>query len=67
MQRCWNRKCNCRNFQRETIRKQDFFYLHRYTCPDCGTVWYEGMRDDHVQVKGAEEPNGKAEKEGATE
>ena len=63
MQTCWNVKCRCSNFQRGVVRKPGFRYLHRYTCPGCGTVWWEGLRDDNVQVKSAEEPESKTETE----
>ena len=68
MQHCWKVGCKCHNFQRETVRKDGYRYLHRYTCPDCGTVWWEGLRDDYMQVAGATEPKTKAEKyaQGAT-
>ena len=61
MKHCWNRKCSCRNFRQEAVRKEGFLYLHRLTCPVCKTVWYEGLREDDVQVANAEEPQAFAE------
>ena len=59
--RCWNRNCRCTHFTAENIRKDGFLCLCRFTCPDCGTVWWEGVRDDDVQVASATEPETKTE------
>jgi len=63
MQQCWKRKCHCHNFEREAVSKPGFMYLHRLTCPDCRTVWWDGLRDDDVQVRSNDEPEVKTETE----
>ncbi len=62
MKHCWNVNCRCAHFHKEHIRKPGFLSLQKITCPDCGKVWWEGVRDDNVQVGSAEEPEAKTEK-----
>ena len=53
---CWNTKCTCRNHRMEPVVREGFRYLYKLTCHVCKTAWWEGLRDDYVQVASVEEP-----------